>query len=98
MAEIHLLHGWKAGPADIRRALEDMPPEAFERGLRLVFAGGGMQEAFVGEVLLTVSEKDAMAVTERPSLSDVQRLREALALLGMEVLSEEEPKLWMLRD
>lgn len=96
VGDVFLVLGWKVGESALKKALEDMDPEAFDRGLRMVFPGRSMAEAFLGEILATVksSEGGLFSAARMPGQADVERLKEALRIMGLEAVSAKEPELW----
>lgn len=43
MKDIYLIHGWKVDETILKQVLADMKPEAFDRGLRVIFPDKGVE-------------------------------------------------------
>lgn len=95
---VYLVHGWKIALSEAKRAMEDMPPEVYASGVRLVFGGGDMKEAFLGQIVASITPDGISAAGPRPLPTDVEKVRKGAQLLGLESLAADEPQLWVFRD
>lgn len=94
MNDAYLVHGWKVGPPEIKRVLEDTPSEAFDRGICMVFAGKSMDVAFLGRVLSVKRSDEPFASTATPGPEQVESLKEGARSFGIAALDGREPELW----
>lgn len=96
IADVHLVYGWKAASESFKGLLTEMTPEAMEKGLTSVFVEGN-QCAFVGRVLASFkpSEGEKHAGALAPTPNEIEDLRAAMRMVGLEwMAAAEPPRLW----